>query len=165
MARRYMMTAVAAMLVLQACSSRPRAFNPKLAAAPADQQAFESAHATCRQLLADGKLDSNGRLTSTGAGAAAGATTVAVGGAAAATMGGYGGLALASATVVALPFVVIGGAWGLAKSKKNKKEKRIQQATGGCLAERGFTVAGWEPTSRRKLAAQARAASAPSHSD
>ncbi len=142
--------ALTAALMLQACSSRPREFSPKLASAPADQQAFEGAHAECRQLLADGKLDSSGRLASSGAGAAAGATTMAVGGAAAASVGGYGGLALASATVVALPFVAVAGAWGLAKSKKKKKERKIQEATAGCLGERGFDVAGWEPSSRKK---------------
>lgn len=142
-----------AALALQACSSRPRQFDPKLAAAPADQAAFEADHATCRQLLADGKLDSSGRLASGGAGAAAGATTAAVGGAAAASAGGYGGLALASATVVALPFVMIGGAWGLAKRAKNKKERKIQEATAGCLTERGYSVVGWTPASKKKLAA------------
>jgi hypothetical protein len=145
-------TALAAALALQACSSRPREFSPHLASVPADHQAFETAHAECRQLLADGKLDSAGRMASGGAGAAAGATTMAVGSAAAASAGGYGGLALASATVVALPFVMIGGAWGLAKSKKNKKERKIQQATAGCLTERGFPVVGWEPTKKKSPA-------------
>ncbi len=146
--------ALTAALTLQACSSRPRDFSPKLAAVPADQQAFASAHAECRQLLADGKLDSEGRLASGGAGAAAGATTMAVGSVAAASVGGYGGLALASATVVALPFVAVAGAWRLAKSKKTKKERRIQQATAGCLTEKGFPVVGWERASKKKSASK-----------
>jgi len=154
---------LAAALTLQACSSKPREFSPQLAAAPADQQGFESAYATCRQLLAEGKLDSSGRLASGGAGAAAGATTLAAGSAAAASVGGYGGLAVASLTVVALPFAMLGGAWGLAKAKKSKKEKKIQQATAGCLAERGYEVAGWEKSVEKKPARTVRASAA--HSD
>lgn len=154
-----------AALTLQACSSRPREFSPNLASVPADQQAFERAHAECRQLLADGKLDSDGRLASTGAGAAAGATTMAVGGAAAATAGGFGGLALASATIVALPFAMVGGAYWMAKSKRNKKERRIQQATAGCLVERGFPIVGWEPTKKRKAGPPKQQAAAQGHSD
>jgi hypothetical protein len=37
----------------------------------------------------------------------------------------------------------------MAKSKKNKKEKAIQQAMAGCLTERGYPVVGWEPASKR----------------
>jgi hypothetical protein len=158
-------TALTAALTLQACSSRPREFSPNLASVPADQQAFETAHAECRQLLADGKLDSNGMLASTGAGAAAGATTMAVGAGAAATAGGFGGLALASATIVALPFAMVGGAYWMAKSKRNKKERKIQQATAGCLVERGFPIVGWEPTKKRKAGAAKRRAAAQAHSD
>ena len=148
--------ALAASLMLHACSSRPRDFAPTLAAAPADRQAFETSYSECRQLLADGKLDSSGRLASGGAGAAAGATAMAVGGAAGVATGGYAGLAVASATVVALPFVAVAGAWGLAKKRKNRKERRIQQATAGCLTERGFPVVGWEPVSRKKRASAGR---------
>lgn len=139
-------------LSLQSCSSKPRQFDPKLAAVPADQAAFATAHAECRQLLADGKLDSSGRLSSGGAGAAAGGATMAVGSAAAAGVGGWGGLAVASATVVALPFVMVGGGWWMAKSKKNKKERKIQQAMAGCLTEHGFPVVGWTPSSKKKPA-------------
>ena len=159
MGGRLIAVALTASLALQGCSSRPRQFSPKLAAAPADQQAFETAHSDCRQLLADGRLDASGRLASGGAGAAAGATTMAVGGAAAATAGGYGGLALASATVVALPFVMIGGGWWMAKAKKNKKERKIQQAMAGCLTDRGFPIVGWEPDSKKKATERARKAS------
>jgi hypothetical protein len=137
-------------LSLQACSSKPRQFDPKLAVAPPDQSAFETAYSECRQLLTAGKLDSSGRLASGGAGAAAGGATMAVGSAAAVGVGGWSGVALASATVVALPFVMVGGGWWMAKSKKNKKERKIQEATAGCLGERGFAVAGWTPSSKKK---------------
>jgi hypothetical protein len=119
-----------------------------LASAPSDAAIYQGAYSECRQLLAEGKLDSSGRLASGGAGAAAGVTTAAVGGAAAASAGGLGGFALASATVVALPFVAVAGAWGMAKKKKNKKERQVQQVMAGCLTERGYPVVGWEPVSK-----------------
>ena len=139
-----------AALALQACSSRPRDFTPTLAVAPAEPSGFEQAHSECRQLFAEGKLDSHGRLASGGAGAAATATTAVVGTAAASAVGGWSGLAVAAGTVVALPFVAVGGAWGLAKRSKNRKERAIQTATAGCLGQRGYAVAGWEPVKKRR---------------
>jgi hypothetical protein len=70
-------------LTLQACSSRPREFTPELAAPASNQTELDTAYATCRQLLVEGMLDSNGRLASGAVGVAAGATTVALGTAAA----------------------------------------------------------------------------------
>ncbi len=145
--------ALIAALSLQACSSRPREFSPTLAAAPADQNHFQTSFAECGRLMADGKLNSNGQLASGGAGAAAGATTMALGGTAAAAAGGWTGLAVASATVVLLPFAAVAGAWGLAKKKKNKKERAVQQAMAGCLTERGYPVVGWEPAKKKPRAA------------
>jgi hypothetical protein len=55
-----------------------------------------------------------------------------------------GALAAASATVVLLPFAVIGGAWGMAKMKRAKKEEAIKKVISGCLQERGYSVASWE---------------------
>ena len=147
-----------ASLALQGCSSKPREFSPTLAAAPADDAQFKAAYATCRQLFAEGKLDENGRMASGGAGAAAGVGAVAVGSAAAAAAGGWAGVALASATVVALPFVAVGGAWRAAKNKKNKKEQRVQRAAAGCLTERGYPVLGWEPVSKNSQKPAATAA-------
>ncbi len=103
----------------------------------------------CRDLLVAGKLDSSGRLASAGAGAAAGAAT-AVGGAALASSAGlYGGVAVASATVVLLPFAAVGGAWMMANAKRSKKEKSIQRIMAGCLTERGHTIVGWEKTGKK----------------
>ena len=136
---------VVAALTIGGCWWRPRRFNPTLAGAAADQGAFAAAYAECRQLYADGKLNSNGQLASAGGAAAAGATTAAVGGAAAAAAGGWAGVAVASATVVLLPFAAVAGAWKLAKNKKNKKERAAQQAAAGCLIERGYPVIGWVP--------------------
>ena len=139
-----------AILSLAACSSRPREFSPTLAAATVDENALQLAVSECRQLLVEGKLNAHGQLASGGAGAAAGAATAAVGSTAAAAVGGWSGLAVASATVVLLPFAALGGAWGLAKAKKKKKERAVQQAMAGCLNERGFAVVGWTPAKKDK---------------
>jgi hypothetical protein len=141
---------LAIVLTLEGCSSRPRDFNPTLAAPAASQTDFDSAYAACRQLLADGKLNSSGRKGSAGAGAAAGATTAVAGGALA-SAGGYAGLAAASATVVLLPFAVIGGAWGMARAKRAKKEHAIKAAMAGCLEERGYRVAGWSKAVKKPV--------------
>ena len=134
---------LAAGLLLQACSSRPREFTPTLAAPAASPDAFDAAYAECNHLLVEGKLDSEGRTASGAAGAAAGATTAAVGGAAATAVGGYAGLAAASATIILLPVAIIGGAWGMSRAKRSKKEAAIKIAMEGCLRERGYQVAGW----------------------
>jgi hypothetical protein len=143
MSRKYTL-AVAAMLLLAGCSSRPREFSPVISTASTDPAAFEDAVSQCRSLLAQGKLRADGRLASGAAGAAAGATTLAVGSAAASGAGLYGGMAVAGATLVALPFVALGGAYGMAKVRQKKREKLIHTAMTGCLAERGFEVTGWQ---------------------
>jgi hypothetical protein len=131
-----------ACLTLQACSSRPRDFTPELPVA-ANQAEFDAAFATCQQLFVTGKLDSSGRSASAGAGAAAGAATAAVGGTAAAAAAGYAGMAAAAATVVLLPFAVVGGAWGMSRMKRAKKERAVKAAMEGCLMERGYRVVSW----------------------
>ena len=147
-----------AALSLQGCSSRPREFRPALAAAPASQSSFEAAFAECNQLMMAGKLDANGQMASVGAGAAATVATAAVGAGAAATAGGLGAFAVASATVILLPFAAVGGAWRMAKQRKNKKERAVQQAMAGCLIQRGYPVVGWEPMSSKEAAAAKAAA-------
>jgi hypothetical protein len=141
--------ALACALLLTGCSSRPREFRPMLAApqpgqAAFDQAAFDRAYAECSQLFVAGKLDREGRLASAGGGAAAAGTTAAVGTGAAVAIAGYSGLAVLSATVVLLPFAAIGGAVGMARAKRAKKEKAIKAAMTGCLAERGYRVQSWE---------------------
>jgi hypothetical protein len=137
-------------LVLDACSSRPRDFAPTLSEAPVDQPKFESAYAECKQLLVTGKLDSSGRLASGGVGAAAGGAVGIAGGAAAASAGLYGGMAVMSATLVLMPVAIIGGAVGMAKIKRHKKEVTIQRAMGGCLRERGYEVSSWQKAPRAR---------------
>lgn len=135
---------IAAAFMLNACSSRPREFYPIVSPASADQAGFQEAYATCQQLFVTGKLDSSGRLASAGVGAAAGAAVTAGGAAAASSAGIVAGAGIASATVVLIPFVALGGAFWLAKSKQKKKERAIQTAMNGCLHEKGYDVTGWE---------------------
>ena len=143
MKNRIVVAAVIGCMALQACSSRPREFTPTLAVPAASQAEFNAAYADCQRLLLAKKLDANGRLASAGAGAGAGVATAAAGGVTAAAIGGYGGLAAAGATIVLLPFAILGGAWGMSRAKRAKKENAIKAAISGCLQERGYTVAGW----------------------
>lgn len=148
MNRNMLVAAVAAAVLLQGCSSRPRTFSPTLAPPQAgqsvfDQAAFDRAYTDCTQLLVQNKLDDNGRLASAAGGAAASGAAVAVGGATAAAVAGYGGLAVVAATVVLLPIAAIGGAVGMSKMKRAKKEKAIKAKMSGCLAERGYLVNEW----------------------
>lgn len=142
--------ALAAALLLEACSSRPREFTPSLATVPADQAKFEQTIAECHDMLIAGKLDSSGRLASGGAGAATGLAVGAAGSAAATGAGFYGGMAVLSATLVAMPFAIVGGAWGMSKIKRHKKEKAIRLAMTGCLHERGYDVADWQRAPKKK---------------
>lgn len=137
-------------LVLSACSSRPREFRPELGVATSDEAKFNAAYADCKQLYVSGKLDSAGRLASGGAGAAAGGAVGAAGTAAAAGAGLYGGMAVMSATLVLMPVAIIGGAVGMAKIKRHKKEQAIQHIMGGCLHDRGYSVASWQKVPKQK---------------
>ena len=154
MKRPIVIAALICCLGLEACSSRPREFTPSLAAAPQSQAQFDAAYAECQRLLVAGKLDMSGRAGSAAAGAAAGAGTAAVGGAAAAAAGGYAGLAAASATIVLLPFAILGGAWGMSRMKRAKKEHAIKTAMEGCLHDRGYQVAGWSKGLRKAAIAE-----------
>jgi hypothetical protein len=146
--RKPTIAAAAACLILQACSSRPREFTPTLSTAPTDRTRFDAAYADCKQLLVTGKLDGSGRLASGGAGVAAGGAVGAAGSAAAVSAGLYGGMAVASATLVLMPVAIIGGAVGMAKIKRHKKEVAIQRVMVGCLRERGYGIASWKKTPR-----------------
>ena len=139
-------------LALSGCSSKPREFRPTLAAPAADVSALDAAYEECRQLLVEGKLDSSGRLASGAVGVAAGGATMAAGAAAASSAGLYGGMALASATVVLIPVALIGGAFGMSRIKRGKKEHAIKTAMSGCLAERGYVVAGWTKAGKKPAA-------------
>jgi hypothetical protein len=73
-----------------------------------------------------------------------------VGSAAAVGAGLYGGMAVMSATLVLMPVAIVGGAIGMAKIKRNKKEKAIQRVMDGCLHEHGYAVASWKKAPRAK---------------
>lgn len=141
-------------LLLSSCSSRPRNFEPTLATPAGDRAAFEDVFARCHDAIIAGKLNSSGKAASIGAGAKTGAGTAAVGGTAAALAGGWGGVALASATVVLLPFAVIGGAVGMSHAKRAKKERAMKAAMEGCLRDKGFEVAGWSRAIRHPAIVQ-----------
>ena len=85
-------------------------------------------------------------------GAAAGAGTAIAGTTAATAVGGYAGLAAASATIVLIPFAILGGAWGMARMKRAQKERAIKTALEGCLDERGYQVASWSKAAKKKAA-------------
>jgi len=147
---------LAAALLIEGCSSRPREFRPELGAGSLDAEKVDAAYAECKQLYVTGKLDTNGRLASGGAGVAAGGAVGLAGGTpalSAVTL--YGGMAVASATLVLMPFAVIGGAVGMAKIKRHKKERAIQQVMAGCLRDRGFEVARWQKMPKVKAPAPA----------
>ena len=145
-----MICALASCVTLQGCSSRPRDFAPNLVAPPPSQAEFDAAYADCHQLLVAGKLDANGRSASGAVGVAAGAGTAIAGTTAATAIGGYAGLAAASATIVLIPFAILGGAWGMAKMKRAKKERAIKTALAGCLHERGYEVVDWSIVAKKK---------------
>lgn len=133
-----------------ACSSRPREFAPTLGAAPVSAAQFEADYEKCRTLVANGQRSSFGSaLASGGAGVAAGVgVTAAMTGGTYATMGGA--MAAAGATMILAPVAALAGAWGIAKRSKLKKERAIKGATGLCLAEHGYSVAGWERAKHQK---------------
>jgi hypothetical protein len=157
MTRKFVL-AVTALATVAGCSSRPREFSPVLAV-PADQAALNASVTECGTLLAEGKLTSDGRLASGAAGAAASGAALAVGSAAASGAGLFGGMAVAGATIVLLPFAAVGGAIGMAKAKRKKKEAAIQTAMSGCLAERGHEVTAWREMGKTVPVKKDRAAS------
>lgn len=142
---------LAGSVMVAGCSSTPRAYAPVLTAPAADQRLFDQATAECTSLLVAGKLDREGRLASAGMGVAAGAATMAAGAGAATAAGLAGGMAIASATVVLIPFAMIGGAVGMAKIKRANKEQAIKTAMTGCLRERGYNVGAWQRTSKARV--------------
>jgi len=75
---------------------------------------------------------------------AAGSAVGLAGSAAAASAGLWGGMAVASATLVLMPVAIVGGAVGMAKIKRHKKEAAIQRVMAGCLHQRGYEVASWQ---------------------
>ena len=141
------------------CSSKPRTFAPVLAAAPADQQAYEAQLQTCRERLA-ARMDKSGRLASAAAGTAVGVGAGYAAGAATAagTAGTLGaGAAAAVAAITVLPIAGLAGAWGVSKIKKTKKERAIKDAMAQCLSEGGYSVDKFRVMSKKEVRAAAAA--------
>jgi hypothetical protein len=146
---------VAAAVAVSGCSSRPRYFAPVLAAAPAEQKAYEAHLQTCRERLA-ARMDKSGRLGSAAGGAAVGVAGGYAAGAATAagTAGTMGaGAAAALAAIAVLPVAGLAGAWGVSKIKKTQKERAIKAAMTECLNEGGYSVEGWRPLSKQEVRA------------
>ena len=135
---------------LISCSSRPREFTAQPKAPPPDLTAYQQTHESCRVQVAQGKRSGfGGQLASGAAG-----TAVAVGTGAAmvgsAGSGMFAAAAAASMAAVVMPFVGVGAAWGLAKVKKQKKERDVKTAMALCLTENGYPVDEWKVASRQE---------------
>lgn len=140
--------AVACALTLTACSSRPRTFEPQLASAPVAGDDYYQALETCRTLVAQGhRSDFKSQIASAGTGVAAG-VGIPLG---VAALGEAATYAVASTAVAFVPLAGIGAAWGMAKSKKNKKEREVKRATALCLNEHGYSVSGWKVAKKQDL--------------
>lgn len=146
--------AAAGAVLITGCSSKPRNFAPVMAAPPADAKAYEAQWLTCRQQVAATAKSGSGRGASALGGAAAGVgSAVAVGTSAGASAGMVGAMAAASATVILAPIAIVGGAWGVSKIKKTKKEKAIKAATADCMAKSGYAVDKWRVMSKQEVRA------------
>lgn len=146
--------AAAGAVTLAGCSSKPRNFAPVMAAPPADASAYEAQWLSCREQVAATAKQGSGRLASAAGGAAAGVGgAVAVGTSAGASAGMVGAMAAATATVILAPIAIVGGAWGVSKIKKTKKEKAIKAATADCMAQAGYAVDKWRVMSKQEVRA------------
>ena len=150
-----LVTVTAAAVLLAGCSSKPRNFAPVLGAAPTDAKLYEAQWLTCREQVAMQTKSGSGRAASAAGGVAAGAAgATAVGAATAGTYATYAGAAAAiGATMIAAPIALIGGAWGISKIKKTKKERRIKAATADCLSKAGYAVQDWRVMKKREVRA------------
>jgi len=145
MAKTIVCAATAAVLLLSACSSRPREFVATLDASPVDMPKYQKDHEVCRIMVAEGQRSGFGaRLASGTVGAATGVgvTALAFGGATYSSMGAA--LAATGAAMTMMPVVGVAAAWGLAKAQKKKKERELKDAMTLCLTETGYKVTGWE---------------------
>lgn len=155
MASRGILAITAGAVLVAGCSSKPRNFAPVLTAAPADEQAYESRWLACRDEVRVTTKNGSERGVSAVGGVAAGAGgAAAVGAATAGTYAGYAAAGAAiGATIIAAPLALVGGAWGISKIKKTKKEKRIKAATADCLAKAGYSVDKWRVMKKSEVRA------------
>lgn len=154
--RQKLCAAAAVAVLLSGCSSRPRNFEPVLAAAPADQSAYQAHLRNCQVIVAAGGWK-DGRGVSAAGGAVAGVGAgVATGSAVAAGSSGMIGAAAvaAAAAAVALPIVGVLGAWGISKVKKSKNERQLKSELSQCLASGGYSVDKWRVMSKKEVRAR-----------
>lgn len=132
-------------LISGGCSTRPRTFNPVLAAPSADPAAYQRDLSECRTLVAQGKRTGFGdAVVATGTGAVAGAATgVAAAGTGAIPIGiGMSGAA-AAAFVAVMPLAGIAAGVGVTRAIRSGKEKKVKAALADCLAAHGHSVDSW----------------------
>ena len=155
MASRGIWAVTAAALLVAGCSSKPRNFAPVLTTAPTDAQAYEAQWLTCREQVRVSTKNGSERGASAIGGVAAGAGgAAAVGAATAGTYATYAGAAAAiGATMIAAPPALVGGAWGISKIRKTKKERTIKAATAECLAKAGYSVDKWRVMKKSEVRA------------
>ena len=153
MGSKFLVALTASSVMLAGCSSKPRNFAPVLGAAPTDAKLYEAQWLSCREQVATSAKTGSERGASAVGGVAAGAGGAAVMGAATAgTYAGYAGAAAAlGATFIAAPLALIGGAWGLSKIKKTKKERAIKTATADCLSKAGYAVQDWRVMKKQEV--------------
>jgi hypothetical protein len=133
-------------LCLQGCASTPRAFEPRIAAAPADMAAYEAAFVQCSNEVAAGRRSSfrSGRAGSAVGGAAvAGAVGVVTAGSAASGAGMLAGAAAGAGLLVGFALAAPFAFYGLSRVQRARKEAEIKDAMTLCLAEEGHVVTEW----------------------
>ncbi|HZV83670.1 MAG TPA: hypothetical protein VFF48_01675 [Brevundimonas sp.] len=137
---------VAMALCLQGCASTPRAFEPRIAAAPADLAAYEAAFVQCSNEVAAGRRSSfrSGRGGSAAGGVAvAGAVGVVTAGSAASGAGMLAGAAAGAGLLVGFALAAPFAFYGLSRVQRARKEAEIKDAMTLCLAEEGHVVTDW----------------------
>lgn len=140
-------SAVMVSLALTACAGGPRQFTPVLAQPAADEVAFAAALDRCKTRVDAAR---RGATVAGGAAAAVGSasTTYVVGGVAfaggASATGTLAGAAAAAgpAMVIALPVSF----YFFSRADRSRKERMIQQAMTGCMAEQGYRIVDWRRT-------------------
>lgn len=133
-------------LIAGGCSTRPRTFNPVLAAPTADPAAYQRDLSACRTMVAQGKRSGFGdAAVATGTGAVAGAATGAAAvGTGAIPLGiGMSGAA-AAALVAVMPLAGIAAGVGVTRAIRSGKEKKVKAALADCLAAHGHAVGSWQ---------------------
>jgi hypothetical protein len=156
---------LSALILVSACSTRPRDFQARLSLTPERQDMFTRDFAVCKLMVDRGVRGQFKDQLAANSGAAAGiaaggvAAGVAIGtqvgatvansiSAAAGQVGTASGSATASTLSVAAPVVGILVSVAISQTIKGKREKQVKSAMTNCLAESGYSVTGWTPDNR-----------------